>query len=77
MKTSLKAYKKLWRLVARDEIHLRTSDFAAVCRRIGSPQAELDTLLMEELGYTGSEMLRELRHRHFDPCRRAGNYLHL
>lgn len=73
MKTTLKAYKKLWLLVDREEIHLHTSDFSAVCRRLDTSQAELDTLLMEELGYTGSELLRELRHRHLDPCRRDGN----
>lgn len=70
MKTANKAYKELWNLVNREEIHLRTLDFSAVCRRLHTPQAELDTLLEEELGYTGAELLRELRHRHFSPCRR-------
>ena len=73
MKTAIKAYRKLWNLVNREEIHLHTLDFSAVCRRLDTPQAELDTLLMEELGYTGDELLRELRHRHLYPCTRVGN----
>ena len=73
MKNTLKAYKALWNLVDRKEIHLHTLDFEAVCRRLHTPQAELDSLLMEELGYTGGELLKELRHRHFSPCRRGGN----
>lgn len=70
MRTAMKAYEKLWELVDREEIHLRTLDFDAVCRRLRAPQAELDTLLMEELGYTGAELLRELRRRHLSACRR-------
>lgn len=77
MKTTEKAYKALWNLIDREDIHLRTLDFSSVCARIGACEAELDTLIQKELGYTGAELLRELRNRHFSPCRREGNCLHL
>ena len=65
MKTVEKAYKTLWNLIDREEIHLHTLDFAAVCDRLNVRREELDSLLVEELGYTGSELLLALRQRHF------------
>ncbi|MBO4434838.1 MAG: hypothetical protein J5769_05240 [Bacteroidales bacterium] len=73
MKTTSKAYKALWKLIDKEEIHLHTLDFSYVCNRIGASEEELDKLLTQELGYTGRELLRELRHRHFSPCTGGGN----
>jgi len=65
MKSTNIAYQKLWDLIDKEEIHLKTLDFGSVCERIGAPEKEMDELLLRELGYTGYELLVTLRHRHF------------
>ena len=65
MKTVHDAYKALWHLIDKEEIHLKTLDFGAVCQRIGAYEPDLDALIRAELGYSGYELLEELRNRHF------------
>lgn len=65
MKTASKAYNDLWTLIDKESIHLKTLDFSAVCERIGANEKELEAILLRELGYTGYELLVELRRRHF------------
>jgi len=65
MKTVEKAYKSLWNLIDKQEIHLHTLNFTSVCERLHADESQLDALLQEELGYTGAELLLALRRRHF------------
>ena len=63
MDTMDKAYGKLWKLIDKKEIYLETLDFGDVCRRIGAPRKEMDSLLVEELGFCGDELLIALRRK--------------
>lgn len=65
MKAVNKAYESLWNLIDKEEIHLKTLDFSAICERIGAYEPDLDALIQAELGYSGYELLAALRHRHF------------
>ena len=64
MKTVEKAYKSLWKLIGKEQIHLHTLDFTSVCERLHADEAQLNALLEDELGYNGSELLLSLRQRH-------------
>lgn len=64
MKTVEKAYKSLWKLIDKEQIHLHTLDFTSVCERLHANEAQLNALLEEELGYNGAELLLALRQRH-------------
>ena len=64
MNTLNNAYKKLWNLIDRKDIHLKTLDFDSVCKTIRAPRAEMDALLLEELGFDGPSLLLQLRETH-------------
>jgi len=63
MKTLEKAYSDLWHLVDKEEIYLKTVDFDLVCKMINAPRKEMDDLLIEELGYSGEELLKTFREK--------------
>ena len=62
MITLLAAYAVFWELLDRERIYLDDSlDFSTVCDYIGIDRERLDTLLIEETGMHGQDILAHFR----------------